>query len=169
MPAWCRTRDAIRRAILAHGFDDGVGAFTQSFGSSVVDASALMVPIVGFLPGNDPRVRSTIRAVMTRLRDEGGFVRRYEDGSDGLEGREGAFVMCTFWLAHSLALAGELDEATEVFTAAKGAANDLGLMAEEIDATSGALLGNVPQAFSHVGLATAAHAIAHASSQANAR
>lgn len=160
VPAWRRARDAIRHAILEHGFDKDVGAFTQAFGSTVIDASALLLPIVGFLPGNDPRVRSTIRTVTTRLRDEAGFVHRYEDGSDDLEGSEGAFVMCAFWLTEALALAGELDEAAGAFTAARGSANDLGLMAEEIDTASHALLGNFPQAFSHVGLATAAHALA---------
>lgn len=104
---WRRTREAIKRAILAKGYNPDVGAFTQSFGSAVIDASALMVPIVGLLPGDDPRVAATIDAVKRRLRSGTGFVQRYEDGSDGLEGREGAFVMCTFWLAHALALAGE--------------------------------------------------------------
>lgn len=157
---WSRTREAIKRAILDEGYDHDVGAFTQSFGSRVLDASALMVPIAGLLPGDDPRVRSTIDAVQRRLVSANGFLRRYEDGSDGLGGSEGAFVMCTFWLAHAHALAGDLDEAAEVFQTAAGAANDLGLMAEEIDPESGEMLGNFPQAFSHVGLATAAHAIA---------
>ena len=157
---WCATREEIATAILTDGFDGQAGAFTQAFGSPVIDASALMVPIVGLLPGDDPRVLGTIRAVQDRLRDERGFIRRYEDGSDGFAGTEGAFVMCTFWLAHALALAGQAEEARQVFTTALSASNDLGLMAEEIDPRTGQMLGNYPQAFSHVGLVTAAYAIA---------
>ncbi|SDX99101.1 Glucoamylase (glucan-1,4-alpha-glucosidase), GH15 family [Modestobacter sp. DSM 44400] len=157
---WTATREAIAATILTDGFHEEVGAFTQAFGSTVIDASALMVPIVGLLPGDDPRVLGTIKAVKDRLCDERGFVRRYEDGSDGFAGTEGAFVLCTFWLAHALALTGQVDEAKEVFATALTAGNDLGLMAEEVDPRTGHMLGNFPQAFSHVGLVTAAYAIA---------
>lgn len=157
---WSQTRERVAQAILAQGYDDKLGSFTQAFGSPVIDASALMVPIVGLLPGDDHRVLGTLDAVQRRLCDHTGFVRRYEDGSDGMEGSEGAFVMCTFWLAHALALAGRVEQAVEVFQTALGAGNDLGLMAEEVDPSTGQLLGNFPQAFSHVGLVTAASAIA---------
>lgn len=160
LDGWKATREAIADAILTEGFHDEIGAFTQAFGSTVIDASALMIPIAGLLPGDDPRVLGTIDVVSARLRDGAGFVRRYEDGSDGLVGSEGAFVMCTFWLAHALALAGRVEEAVEVFETAAAAANDLGLMAEEFDPDSVQMLGNFPQAFSHVGLVTAASAIA---------
>jgi GH15 family glucan-1,4-alpha-glucosidase len=156
---WEATRKELAAAILDEGFDERIGAFTQAFGSPVIDASALMVAIVGFLPGDDPRVLGTIRAVQDRLSDERGFIRRYEDGTDGFAGTEGAFVLCTFWLANALARAGRVDEARKVFTTALTAGNDLGLMAEEVDPRTGQLLGNFPQAFSHVGLVNAAYAI----------
>ncbi len=156
---WSVVREAVADAILTDGYNEALGAFTQAFGSPVIDASALMVPIVGLLPGDDPRVVGTIAAVRERLRDESGLIQRYEDGSDGLEGTEGAFVMCTFWLAHALALAGDLEGAVEAFEAAAATSNDLGLMPEEVNPGTGELLGNFPQAFSHVGLVTAASAI----------
>ena len=156
---WTTTRDSIKDTILTDGYNEHVGAFTQAFGCSVIDASVLMIPIVGLLPGDDRRMLATIDAVQQRLRDESGFVRRYEAGSDGMSGSEGAFVMCTFWLAHALALAGRMDEAVDVFDTAAGSANDLGLMAEEFQSERGEMLANMPQAFSHVGLVTAASAI----------
>ncbi len=154
---WHRERDRIRDAILDRGVDPETGAFTQAFGSTSLDASALRLPIVGFLPGDDPRVLATIAAVEDRLMDEDGFVSRYE-GGDGLEGEEGSFLLCTFWLAHAKALAGDAEGARATFERAAGVRNDLDLLAEEYG--GGALLGNVPQAFSHVGLITAAAAIA---------
>lgn len=154
---WHTERERIRETILERGVDPATGAFTQAFGSTLLDASALRVPIVGFLPGDDPRVAATITAVEERLMDPEGFVARYE-GADGLEGDEGAFLLCTFWLAHAQALAGNAAGARATFERAAGASNDLGLLAEEFG--DGALLGNLPQAFSHVGLVTAAAAIA---------
>ena len=154
---WHTERDRIRDAILEQGVDPETGAFTQAFGSTLLDASALRLPIVGFLPGDDPRVLATIAAVEERLMDEDGFVARYE-GGDGLEGAEGSFLLCTFWLAHAKALAGDAAGARATFERAAGVRNDLDLLAEEYG--GGVLLGNVPQAFSHVGLVTAAAAIA---------
>jgi GH15 family glucan-1,4-alpha-glucosidase len=159
--AWRRTRDEIRDAILQQGWNDRVGAFTQSFGSDELDAANLMVPIVGFLPADDPRVLATIDATEQQLTDERGLVLRYR-AADGLEGEEGAFLLCTFWLAQALALAGRTDRARAVFERAAQHVNDVGLLAEEVDSSTGELLGNFPQAFSHIGLVNAAWAIARA-------
>ena len=154
---WHHERQAVRTMILDEGFDDDIGAFTQSFGSPVLDASALRLPIVGLLPGDDPRVRSTIEVLARDLVDDNGFVYRYQ-GEDGLDGDEGTFLLCTFWLAHAQALSGDAVAARRSYERAIGVRNDLELLAEEFG--DGAMLGNFPQAFSHVGLVTAAAAIA---------
>jgi GH15 family glucan-1,4-alpha-glucosidase len=120
-----------------------------------------MLAITGFLPGDDPRIKQTIDAIAERLTDERGLVYRYRS-HDGLEGQEGTFLLCTFWLAQAQALAGEVDRARATFQTAIVFANDVGLLAEEVDPASGELLGNFPQAFSHIGLINAAWAIAHA-------
>ena len=122
-----------------------------------------MVPIVGFLPADDPRVLATIDATEERLTDGRGLVYRYR-ADDGLEGEEGTFLLCTFWLAQALALAGRTERARAVFERAAAFVNDVGLLAEEVDAASGELLGNFPQAFSHIGLVNAAWAISQAES-----
>jgi GH15 family glucan-1,4-alpha-glucosidase len=159
--AWSGTRDEIRQAILERGWSERACAFTQSFGSDDLDASALMMPIVGFLPGDDPRMRATIDAIAERLTDQRGLVYRYR-AHDGLAGDEGSFLLCTFWLAQAQALAGEVTRARATFERAIAYANDVGLLAEEVDPTNGELLGNFPQAFSHIGLINAAWAIAEA-------
>ncbi len=163
---WTRTRDAIRTAILERGWSDEVNAFTQSFGGAELDASNLMMAIVGFLPADDPRMLATIEAIERDLTDDRGLVYRYraEEGVDGLEGTEGTFLLCTFWLAEALARAGRLERAAAVFERAAAFANDVGLLAEEVDEETGELLGNFPQAFSHIGLINAAWAIAQAGS-----
>jgi len=120
-----------------------------------------MMPIVGFLPGTDPRVRATIDAIAERLTDEHGLVYRYR-ATDGLAGEEGTFLLCTFWLAHALALAREVKRARVTFERAVTYVNDVGLLAEEVDPATGELLGNFPQAFSHIGLVNAAWAISQA-------
>ena len=158
---WRDGRDQIRRAILERGWSELVGAFTQTFDGDALDASTLLIPIVGFLPGDDPKVRATVNAIAERLTDRRGLVYRYRV-DDGLEGKEGAFLLCTFWLAHALALGGEPTRAREVFGRAAALANDVGLLAEEADGATGELLGNFPQAFSHVGLVNAAWAIQQA-------
>jgi GH15 family glucan-1,4-alpha-glucosidase len=158
---WREGREEIRRTILERGWSERAKAFTQAFGDDALDASTLLIPIVGFLPGDDPRVRATVSAIADRLTDPHGLVYRYRS-ADGLPGREGSFLLCTFWLAHALALGGELDQARQVFGRAARFANDLGLLAEEVDGTTGELLGNFPQAFSHIGLVNAAWAIAEA-------
>jgi GH15 family glucan-1,4-alpha-glucosidase len=161
---WKAARDEIRQTVLDQGWNPGAGAFTQYFGGDTLDASALMIPIVGFLPADDPRVLATIDAIATRLTDERGLVYRYRTGPgvDGVDGGEGTFLLCTFWLSQALALAGRVAEAREVFERAAAYANDVGLLAEEIDPATGELLGNFPQAFSHIGLVNAAWAISQA-------
>ncbi len=156
--AWTREREAIRAAILARGWSEKAQAFTRTFDSEDLDASNLVIPIVGFLPPDDPRVLATIDATVRRLTDEHGLVYRYRT-ADGLPGEEGTFLLCTFWLAEAQALAGRLAEATATFSRAASYANDLGLLAEEVAPRSRELLGNFPQAFSHVGLINAAWAI----------
>jgi alpha,alpha-trehalase len=158
---WREGREQIRRAILARGWSERAGAFTQTFGGEALDASTLLIPIVGLLPGDDPKVRATVNAIAERLTDRRGLVYRYRV-DDGLEGKEGTFLLCTFWLAHALALGGEPARAREVFGRVAALANDLGLLSEEADGTTGELLGNFPQAFSHVGLVNAAWAIQQA-------
>ena len=113
-----------------------------------------MVPLVGFLPADDPRVLSTIEATEARLTDKRGLVYRYR-AHDGLDGEEGSFLFCTFWLAQALAMAGRTERARTVFERAIAFVNDVGLLAEEVDSISGELLGNFPQAFSHIGLVNA--------------
>ncbi|MGH8984988.1 MAG: glycoside hydrolase family 15 protein [Acidimicrobiia bacterium] len=156
--AWKATREEIGDAILTEGWNEKVGAFTQSFGSDDLDASNLMMSIVGFLPADDPRMLATIDAIADQLTDDRGLVYRYL-AHDGLEGEEGSFLLCTFWLAHALALAGQVDRARETFEHAIAYVNDVGLLAEEVDPGTGELLGNFPQAFSHIGLVNAAWAI----------
>jgi alpha,alpha-trehalase len=160
-PRWAAVRDEIRAAIDERGWNDKAGAFTQAFGSEDLDASSLMLAITGFLPGDDPRMKATVDAIAARLTDERGLVYRYL-AHDGLAGQEGTFLLCTFWLAHAQALAGELDQATATFERAVAAINDVGLLAEEVDPGSGEMIGNFPQAFSHIGLVNAAWAISQA-------
>ncbi|MBB2741095.1 UNVERIFIED_ORG: GH15 family glucan-1,4-alpha-glucosidase [Microbispora rosea subsp. rosea] len=170
MESWRRTRAEIRDTLLREGWNDRVGAFTQAFGSDELDASALMVPITGFLPAGDPRVLATIDAVADRLTDDQGLVYRYRtaDGVDGLAGEEGTFLLCSFWLAQALAMSGQVGRAREAFERAAAYANDVGLLSEEVDPGSGELLGNFPQAFSHIGLINAAWAIDEAERTARA-
>jgi alpha,alpha-trehalase len=158
---WKQTQAHIRDAILTKGWSDRANAFTQSFGSDDLDASNLMLSLVGFLPADDPRVLATIDATEERLTDERGLVYRYQS-HDGLEGKEGTFLLCTFWLAQALARAGQSSRARTVFERAAAFVNDVGLLAEEVDPATGELLGNFPQAFSHIGLVNAAWAISEA-------
>ena len=155
---WTHTQEQIREAILTKGWNDQANAFTQSFGSDELDASNLMLSLVGFLPADEPRVLSTINATEERLTDDAGLVYRYRS-HDGLEGKEGTFLLCTFWLAQALARAGQTTRARAVFERAAVFVNDVGLLSEEVDPASGDLLGNFPQAFSHIGLVNAAWAI----------
>jgi alpha,alpha-trehalase len=158
---WELARDEIRAAILERGWSERAGAFTQSFGSDDLDASSLMLALTGFLPVGDPRMAATIEATAQRLTDERGLVYRYL-GADGLCGAEGSFLLCTFWLAEAQALAGDVGAAIATFERAIAPMNDVGLLAEEVDSVSGEMIGNFPQAFSHVGLVSAAWAISQA-------
>ena len=146
--AWTKARDAVRAAVLAQAWSAQAGAYTGAFGSDDLDASVLLLPVVGFLPAGDERMRATIEAVESQL-GAGGLVRRWPSDPSG-------FLICTYWLVECLALAGEQARALAWWTSATGHANDLGLLSEEADPGSGELLGNYPQAFSHVGLINAA-------------
>ena len=156
---WAVERDRIREAVLERGWSEKRQAYAQSFDSDELDAAQLLMPLVGFLPATDPRMRSTIDAIADELTEDG-LVLRYRNvaglNADGLTGEEGTFVICSFWLVSCLAQAGEVDRAQALFDQLVGYANDVGLLAEEIDTAAGELLGNVPQAFSHIGLIIAA-------------
>jgi GH15 family glucan-1,4-alpha-glucosidase len=160
LPHLSALRERIHTDICERGFNPSVGAFTQSYGSDLMDASVLLMPHVGFLPAQDPRVQSTVAAVeRTLLRD--GLVRRYatEHGTDGLAGDEGAFLACSFWLADNYAFASRVRDAEELFERLLGLRNHLGLLAEEYDSTLRRQLGNFPQGFSHLALIVTAAAI----------
>ncbi|MBL1097258.1 glycoside hydrolase family 15 protein [Streptomyces coffeae] len=152
---WRAMRDAVHREVCEKGYDAARSTFTQSYGSAELDAATLLIPRVGFLPAADPRVIGTIDAVRREL-SEDGLIRRYTtDGDanvDGLPGREGAFLACSFWLADALQLAGRRKDARALFERLLGLRNDVGLLAEEYDPATDRLLGNFPQAFSHIGL-----------------
>lgn len=154
---WRSARDEMRRRIETDGFDSDRGVFTQAFGSKALDAAALQIPMVGFLPADDPRVLATIEAIDREL-GVNGHIYRYL-GDDGLEGDEGAFVFCTLWMVVALARSGQVERARERFEQVLEGASDLGLLAEELDPHTGEQLGNFPQAFSHVGVISAALAI----------
>jgi GH15 family glucan-1,4-alpha-glucosidase len=158
---WKQIQDEIHEAIVTKGWSERAQAFSQSFGSDDLDASNLMMPLVGFLPPDDPRVLATIDATESRLTDKRGLVYRYR-AHDGLEGEEGTFLLCTFWLAQAMASAGQPVRARRVFERAAAFVNDVGLLSEEVDPSTGELLGNFPQAFSHIGLVNAAWAISQA-------
>ncbi|MDS0259732.1 glycoside hydrolase family 15 protein [Haloarcula sp. S1CR25-12] len=154
--AWRETRNEIRESVLQKGYDDELGAFVQTYGDgTTLDATGLLLPVVGFLPFDDERVQGTIDAVETRLREDEVLVRRY-DGSDGLPGEEGAFVLCACWLIDALALSGRVETAHDRLETLVEYVNPLGLLAEEIDPDDGTYLGNYPQAFSHIGLVNSA-------------
>lgn len=158
---WALVRDEVHDAVLRQGWNDSVGAFTQSFGSDELDASALLMVLTGFLPPSDPRLLSTIDAVERGLSDDLGLIYRYR-GDDGFPEAEGTFLLCTFWLAHALALTGQLERSRATLHRAAGFATGLGLLAEQVEPGTGQLLGNFPQAFSHLGLVNAAQALAAA-------
>jgi GH15 family glucan-1,4-alpha-glucosidase len=168
---WKRKREEIWESVVRDGWSEEAGAFTQYVGSTALDASNLMMPIVGFLPADDPRMLATIDAIEARLTDDRGLVYRYrtEDGVDGLAGDEGTFLLCTFWLAQALAMSGQVARARGVFERAIAFVNDVGLLAEEVDPATGEMLGNFPQAFSHIGLINAAWAISEAERRATDR
>ncbi|MGW6710093.1 glycoside hydrolase family 15 protein [Streptomyces sp. NPDC054956] len=155
---WRAMREAVHRDVCEKGYDPERGTFTQYYGSTELDAATLLIPRVGFLPPDDPRVTGTVDAVRAEL-GRSGLVRRYSTEGpsvDGLPGDEGAFLACSFWLADALHLTGREKEARELFERLLAVRNDVGLLAEEYDPVSGRQLGNFPQAFSHVGLVNTA-------------
>ena len=168
---WRAVREDIHREVLRDGFDADRNTFTQFYGSQGLDAALLLLPRLGFLPWNDPRIVGTVDAVRREL-DHEGFVLRYsvdaDGGVDGLPGDEGAFLICSFWLVDALQGIGRSSEAGALFTRLCGLANDVGLLAEEYDGRAGRLLGNFPQAFSHIGLVNSARHLDPGSPPVNA-
>ncbi|MDT0399171.1 MULTISPECIES: glycoside hydrolase family 15 protein [Streptomyces] len=161
LDGWRELRDEVHREVCEKGYDPARNTFTQSYGSRELDAALLLIPRVGFLPPDDPRVLGTIDAVRAEL-GQNGFLRRYTPEAtavDGLPGKEGTFLVCSFWLADALHMTGRTEEARELFERLLGLANDVGLLAEEYDPVGGRLLGNFPQAFSHIGLVNTALAL----------
>jgi len=154
---WRDIRDAIHEQVCREGFDAGLGAFVQSYGSKALDASLLMICPVGFLPATDPRVRGTVEAIERDLMVDG-LVARYatEEGVDGLPAGEGMFLACSFWLVDNLYLMGREDDARQLFERLLALRNDVGLLSEEYDPRVGRLVGNFPQAFSHIALINSA-------------
>jgi GH15 family glucan-1,4-alpha-glucosidase len=152
---WQAAADEMKADILANGVDKR-GVFTQYYGNDALDASTLLIPLVGFLPLDDERIRNTVHAIAEELTDDGLVLRyRVEHTDDGLSGEEGTFTICSFWLVSALALIGEVDDARRLCEKLFSMASPLGLYAEEIDAASGRHLGNFPQAFTHLGLINA--------------
>lgn len=160
---WRRARAEIHAEVCEKGFDASLGSFTQWYGSKSLDASLLLLPVVGFLPPHDPRVQGTIAAIERTLMHDG-FVRRYSttegENIDGLRGREGAFIACSFWLVDALVMSGRHEDARKLFERVIAVANDVGLLSEEYDLERKRLVGNFPQAFSHVAVVNAARSLA---------
>ena len=159
---WTKARDEIRHELETKGFDAKANTFRQCYGSSDVDASLLLMPNFGFIPYDDPRMIGTTDAIRSELDAGGGLLLRYK-GEDSLDGQEGTFLACSFWLVECLAHQGRVNEAREVFERAAGTANDLGLFSEEVDPRDGSLLGNFPQGISHFSHVAAAVALARQS------
>jgi GH15 family glucan-1,4-alpha-glucosidase len=167
---WRELRSRIHDNVCANGFDRERNSFVQSYGSKELDAALLLIPLVGFLPADDPRMVATVEAIQRELTHDG-LVRRYasEAGVDGLPAGEGTFITCSFWLVDNLAMLGRRDEACELFEALLALRNDVGLLAEEYDPVDRRQLGNFPQAFSHVGLINSAHNLSVMHGPAKAR
>jgi GH15 family glucan-1,4-alpha-glucosidase len=168
---WREIADEIHAEVCERGFDRDLNSFVQAYGSKRLDASLLLIPIVGFLPPEDPRVRGTLRAIEERLLIDGEFVLRYETeySRDGLPAGEGAFLACSFWLVHNYILQGRYAEALKLFARLLARCNDVGLLAEEFDPLTGRMLGNFPQAYSHVGLINCALSLSRRKGPAEAR
>ncbi|MEU3663321.1 glycoside hydrolase family 15 protein [Streptomyces sp. NPDC032940] len=161
LDGWRALREEVHREVCEKGYDPERGTFTQSYGSAELDAALLLLPRVGFLPADDPRVVGTVDAIGKELTRDG-LVRRYSTEGppvDGLPGGEGTFLVCSFWYADALHATGRTDEARRLFERLVGLANDVGLLAEEYDPVAGRQLGNFPQAFSHIGLVNTALAL----------
>jgi GH15 family glucan-1,4-alpha-glucosidase len=160
---WRELRATVRAEILAKGFSEERNSFTQHYDTTEVDASLLLIPIVGFLPAGDPRVLGTIGAIEQDLMRDGLLLRyRTESGVDGLAGDEHPFLACSWWLVSAYAMCGMVEKARALMDRLVGLLNDVGLAAEEYDPVRGHMVGNFPQAFSHLTLIGAAHALAEA-------
>jgi GH15 family glucan-1,4-alpha-glucosidase len=159
---WEKVRAKIHDEVCARGYNEKLGSFVQAYGSDQLDASLLLMPLVGFLPHDDPRVRGTIEAIEKNLMRDG-LVMRYNTAKvdDGLAPGEGVFLACSFWMVSNLTLLGRMEDAKGLFERVLSLANDVGLLAEEYETASGRLVGNFPQAFSHVSLANAAFDLAN--------
>jgi len=151
---WRKIADEIHAEVCERGFDRNLNSFVQAYGAARLDASLLLIPLVGFLPADDPRTQGTLRAIENKLLFNDEFVLRYEpeNSSDGLPPGEGAFLACSFWLVDNYILQGRYEDAQRLFERLLARCNDVGLLAEELDPASGRMLGNFPQAYSHVGL-----------------
>jgi GH15 family glucan-1,4-alpha-glucosidase len=167
---WRSVRDAIHHDVCLHGYNADVGAFVQSYDSQLLDASVLMMPLVGFLPITDERVRKTVLAIERQLSVDG-FVRRYHTvpDVDGLPPGEATFLLCSFWLVDNLYLLGRRNDARHLFERLLSVRNDVGLLSEGYDVTRRRLAGNFPQAFSHVGLINTAMNLTAARAPASER
>jgi GH15 family glucan-1,4-alpha-glucosidase len=155
---WQKNRQAVRRAVESQGYDAERGIFIQAFGHPAMDAALLLLPMAGFVAYDDTRMIRTTDAVREEL-SENGLLRRYADGDDSMEGREGVFLACSFWLVKCLARQGRLDEARQAFQYALEVGNDLGLFAEEFNPADDEMLGNFHQGLSHLSLISAAVAL----------
>jgi GH15 family glucan-1,4-alpha-glucosidase len=168
---WRTIADEIHAEVCQRGFDRELDSFVQAYGSKRLDASLLLIPLVGFLPPDDPRVRGTLRAIEEKLLIDAEFVLRYETDNpgDGLPSGEGAFLACSFWLVENYILQGRYAEARKLFDRLVSHCNDVGLLAEEFDPRSGRMLGNFPQAYSHVGLINCALSLSRQTGPAEER
>lgn len=168
---WRRVRDDIHHDVCTHGYDRDLGHFVQAYGGTEVDASLLLIPSIGFLPPTDRRVRATIEAIERDLLVDG-FVRRYDTSraaDDGLPPGEGMFLACSFWLADAYQMLGRVEDAEKLFERLLALRNDLGLLSEEYDPGQRCLVGNFPQAFSHISLVNTAHNLSRAEKPSNQR
>jgi GH15 family glucan-1,4-alpha-glucosidase len=160
---WREVRDAVREEVLTRGFNAEANTFTQHYETTEVDASLLMLPLMGFIEGDDPRMLGTLEAIERDLMRDGLLLRyRTQSGVDGLPGDEHPFLACSFWLVSAYTAAGRLDDAQALFDRLIGLRNDVGLLSEEYDAANQRMVGNFPQAFSHLALVQAAFDLAAA-------
>lgn len=161
---WQTARDAIAAEVTVRGFDQRRGTYTRTYGSADLDAALLVLPLVGIEPAGSPRVRGTVDAIRSELGAGGTLLYRYPPGTDGLQGGEGAFLPCSFWLVQALAMTERREHASQLFADALHLAGPLGLFAEELDPATACHLGNYPQALTHAGLVQAALALRDAPS-----
>jgi GH15 family glucan-1,4-alpha-glucosidase len=167
---WRDVREQIHHDVCAHGYDPEIGSFVRAYGSKELDASLLLLPAIGFLPPDDPRIRGTVAAIERELISDG-LVRRYDTrkSDDGLEGGEGVFIACSFWLVDAYLMLGRRPEAEALFEKLLTLRNDVGLLSEEYVPSSKRLVGNFPQAFSHLALVNSASNLAHGEKPAEQR